>query len=102
MSETPYSWDSATQVLSPGISVLEYAELESLLDSAGLSLFPTLFSTASGSLLDLVYRDRDSESASESRDSPYFSASCRLLSALYLAILSALDSRPWVSMIPEL
>lgn len=94
------SWDTTKLVLGPD-SVLEWRALASLLCSSCLSLFPRL-SVASGSLRDLAYRDKCSESASGSRVSPYFSASCRLLSALYLAILSALDSRLWVSMEPEL
>lgn len=93
------SWDTTKLVLGPD-SILECRELASLLCSC-LSLFPRL-SVTSGSFRDLAYRDKYSESASGSRVSPYFSASCRLLSALYLAILSALDSRLWVSMEPEL
>lgn len=94
------SWDTTKLVLGPD-SILECRELASLLCSSCLSLFPRL-SVTSGSFRDLAYRDKYSESASGSRVSPYFSASCRLLSALYLAILSALDSRLWVSMEPEL
>lgn len=94
------SWDTTKLVLGPD-SVLECLELASMLCSSCLSLFPRLSGT-SGSFRDLAYRDEYSESGSGSRVSPYFSASCRLLSALYLAILSALDSRLWVSTEPKL
>lgn len=94
------SWDSTKLVLGPS-SALECKELVPLLGSSCLSPFPRL-SPASVSFRDLAYRDKYSESASGSRVSPYFSASCLLLSALYRAILSALDSRLWTSMEPEI